>query len=149
MDLFQAIFAESSSDESDVVSSNTEAKTEIPQVNLPSTNGSSHHTAAASRESYISSKQMSLQRTQWQDLSVLTTKLPVSTNTRVSTVDKNTAETLPESRYNITVGSPVGCKHQRSQQEIGISAREKERIVDTFGPKLPPGIDCSLFPVIC
>ena len=145
MDLFQAIFAESSS-ESDA-SSDTETKTNTSQTDSPhSGGGPNHQMTAASQEINISSRQVSLQRTRWQDFSALTTQhVPVCTKTPVLTAEQNRAETLAESKSSFATGSSISHKQLRSLQETSHnrpSAGDKKIAVgsDTFGPMLPPGI---------
>ena len=141
MDLFKAIFAESSA-ESDI-SSDAETETEISQMNIAGSHGN-QETAPGNQSS--STSQERIRRTRWQDLSEVATKvLPVTTTTRSPSVggsglaERHTAVPAASSTVQME-----GRMQRKAVQNGGTMAEKgaaavENRSPEVFGPILPPG----------
>ena len=116
MDLFKAIFAESSEES---VSSTDESDTESSvavSANKPDSHPSDTNKLTLSNQS----------GSQWQDLSVVTTYL----------VDQNAA-------YMDTTGAisvAIQDHETRKPSGSGESGKHRDQQLETYGPSLPPGI---------
>ena len=137
MDLFKAIFAESSS-ESDL-SSDSEGEAE------PQKSGSIQDEAAAASTQETSSLKPpeAKRKTRWQDLSTVTAKpLPIIAKTQPS-VDNDAAEKMTRTLSSVAAASTAvdreggGRDGNRSGEDATGSERKPP---NTFGPVLPPGV---------
>ena len=128
MDLFKAIFAESSSEseESDMESEQSQdnqATTMVAEQNIP--------TQRATLES--------CDTTQWQDLSLVSTRIPVGNTPAPSRWDPKTTPATQSKRPD------EGCATKRHIENV---MRTHDRVVtesqistaESFGPALPPGV---------
>ena len=132
MDLFKAIFAESSS-ESDV-SSDSEGEAE------PQKSGSIQDEAAAASTQETSSLKPpeAKRKTRWQDWSTVTAKpLPIIAKTQPS-VDNDAAEKMTRTLSSVAVDKEGGGRDGNRSGEDATGSERKPPY--TFGPVLPPGV---------
>ena len=129
MDLFKAIFAESSSSES----SDSETETQPEESSLPL-----EAKVAASGKEEAGLHQAKQRKTRWQDLSVVTNNpLPVISTSDMHKVEPNTAEELAGTLRGVAAvdRGVVGNGDRRLEGMASLDNKPKE----VFGPILPPG----------
>ena len=149
MDLFKSIFAESSS-ESEASGSESDMETDHKQ---PRHTASSHSSATT---------HIDQQKSRWQDLSVVTTKLPAITTTVSKQSDSSHKSDFPKPVHNAPVfmstqhhipstldkhsldahSTQQRSEIQQSPSKVEVVIRKEERIsqIQDYGPPLPPGM---------